>query len=84
MAALLRVARDIHAGTVALVRITDLGTEPLEAWGKIGAATMVPVYRAFGPRPPGKGKRIVKHTLADGTEKIYRYERFVRKVWPVS
>jgi integrase len=34
------------------------------------------------PKSPPKAGRTVRHTLADGTEKIYRYERHARKATP--
>lgn len=79
---LLKNATDIYVGKIAGIKITDLAKEDLEAWHKIGAVKMGAVYRisrpgAASPQRSGRARadRIVKHHLADGTVKEYRYPR---------
>jgi hypothetical protein len=90
MAILLRVARDIYEGKVTEIKITDLPRDSLEAWNKIGALTMVPIYRITKPNGDRKSgadrlsPRVVKHVLADGTEKEYRYPRYYSRKQKVA
>jgi hypothetical protein len=84
---LLRDAADIHPGKIARIIASSLPRESLEAWEKIGGLRMATVYRAFGPRKSGRALagRTVKHTLSDGTVKVYRYDRHVaRKALPAN